>query len=199
VLTLGGRDSTKYTGEFTTVPVSSQTYWQVDVDGVSVAGKAIAGTSGEAAVDTGTTALVAPLAATKAVFKSITGSFGITLEGMEVFIVPCKTTSIPALTLAGKNFPLNTLDFFLGSLVESDVDNLALGDAKLAADIRDHMSTLAGGICISAFIGGNVTGDPTPFYIVGDTFLKSWYSVFSFTGNNGTPAVLFAPSIGQTA
>lgn len=53
-LTLGGRDSTKFTGDFTTVPVTSQTYWEVSIDNITVDGE-VAGdsTSGEAAVDTG--------------------------------------------------------------------------------------------------------------------------------------------------
>lgn len=53
-LTLGGRDSTKFTGDFTTVPVTSQTYWEVSIDSISVDGE-VAGrsTSGEAAIDTG--------------------------------------------------------------------------------------------------------------------------------------------------
>lgn len=81
-LTLGGRDSTKYSGEFTTVPVSSQTYWQVAVDKVTVDGT-IGGlsTKGQAAIDTGTTVVLAPTTAAKQIMNKIPSTFGIPLEG----------------------------------------------------------------------------------------------------------------------
>ena len=53
-LTLGGRDSSKFTGTFTQVPVTEPGYWQVALDGVTV-GSTSAGptTAGQAAIDTG--------------------------------------------------------------------------------------------------------------------------------------------------
>lgn len=81
-MTLGGRDSTKYTGSFTTVPVTSETYWQVALDNVTVDGT-IAGsdTAGQAAIDTGTTVVLAPTTAAKEIMKQIPGTFGFSLEG----------------------------------------------------------------------------------------------------------------------
>lgn len=52
-MTLGGRDSSRYTGAFTNVPVTSQTYWQTAIDGASVGNNAvIPGTSGQSAIGT---------------------------------------------------------------------------------------------------------------------------------------------------
>ena len=81
-MTLGGRDSTKYTGSFTTVPVTSETYWQVALDKVTVDGT-IAGvnTKGQAAIDTGTTVVLAPTTAAKEIMNKIPKTFGIPLEG----------------------------------------------------------------------------------------------------------------------
>jgi cathepsin D len=81
-LTLGGRDSTKYSGSFTTVPVTSETYWQVALDNVTVDGS-IGGvdTEGQAAIDTGTTVVLAPTTAAKEIMKKIPSTFGISLEG----------------------------------------------------------------------------------------------------------------------
>lgn len=39
--------------------------------------------------------------------------------------------------------------------------------------------------------------DAISFFVIGDTFLKNWYTVFSYSANDGKPAVLFAPSIGR--
>lgn len=198
-LTLGGRDSTKYTGSFVTVPVSSQTYWQIDLDGVNVGGAAVANTKGQAAIDTGTTILLAPTAAAAAVFAKISGSFGLTLEGQKIYLYPCNTseTNIPSITFAGVELAINPLDFKLGSLGLGDIDNLALGDAELAAEIRAKIAPEAGGYCIAGFSGGDLTGIDN-LYIVGDTFIKNWYSVFSYSAANGQPAVLFAPNVGQS-
>ncbi|KAI1849147.1 hypothetical protein JX265_012780 [Neoarthrinium moseri] len=196
-LTLGGRDSTKYKGNFVTVPVSSQTYWQVALDGVKVGGKKVAGTAGQAAIDTGTTILLAPTAVAKAVFDAIPGSIGLNLAGEHIYLYPCNTavTNIPKITFAGQDLAINPLDFKLGSLSAADVDNLALGDRALAAQIREQMARA--GLCIAGFAGGDLTGIDD-LYIVGDTFIKNWYSVFSYSAANGKPAVLFAPNIGQS-
>lgn len=81
-LTLGGRDSTKYTGDFTTVPVSSETYWQVALDKVTVNGKTGGiNTPGQAAIDTGTTLMVAPTTAAKEIMAKIPNALGFPLEG----------------------------------------------------------------------------------------------------------------------
>ncbi|KAI4597169.1 hypothetical protein LQW54_006612 [Pestalotiopsis sp. IQ-011] len=202
-LTLGGRDSAKFTGDFVTVPVSSQTYWQVDLDGVKVGGTTVANSAGQAAIDTGTTILLAPTAAAAAVFAEIKGSFGLTLEGQKIYLYPCNTavTNIPSITFAGVDLAINPLDFKLGSLgLGADVDDLTLGDADLAAEIRQRAAALApeaGGYCIAGFSGGDLTGIDD-LYIVGDTFIKNWYSVFSYSAADGQPAVLFAPNVGQS-
>lgn len=57
-LTIGGRNTAKYTGNVTTVPVKSQDYWRVSIDGVQANAVPIA-VPGDAAIDTGTTAIVA--------------------------------------------------------------------------------------------------------------------------------------------
>lgn len=84
-LTLGGRDSTKYSGEFITVPVSSQTYWQVALDKVTVDGSSGGlNTKGQAAIDTGTTVVLAPTTAAKEIMNKIPSTFGISLEGEHI-------------------------------------------------------------------------------------------------------------------
>ncbi|KAF3765714.1 acid protease [Cryphonectria parasitica EP155] len=81
-MALGGRDSTKYTGDFTTVPVTSETYWQVALDRVTVDGTTGGiNTPGQAAIDTGTTTIVAPTTAAKEIMAKIPGTYGFPLEG----------------------------------------------------------------------------------------------------------------------
>ncbi|KAL0070939.1 hypothetical protein AAF712_002160 [Marasmius tenuissimus] len=56
-LTMGGTDSSQFTGQLTQVPVTTQGFWQIDVDGASVSGQTPVGTF-SAIVDTGTTLLL---------------------------------------------------------------------------------------------------------------------------------------------
>lgn len=74
-LTLGGRDSTKYTGPFITMPVISDSEWKVALDDVKVHGlTAGLDTGGAALIDTGTSLIYAPRAAAEQIMSQIPGS-----------------------------------------------------------------------------------------------------------------------------
>ncbi|XP_015197904.1 pepsin A-like [Lepisosteus oculatus] len=61
VLTLGGIDQSYYTGQITWIPLSSETYWQITMDQISINGQAVACAGGcQAIVDSGTSQLVGP-------------------------------------------------------------------------------------------------------------------------------------------
>merc|ERR1719343_1785799 len=55
-LVFGGVDEKHYTGEFSFVPLTSETYWEVAVDGATLGGSSVAG-KGNAIVDSGTSLL----------------------------------------------------------------------------------------------------------------------------------------------
>ncbi|KAM3418932.1 hypothetical protein BST61_g4890 [Cercospora zeina] len=174
-LTLGGRDSSKYTGAVTSVPVTSQTYWQVAIDGASV-GKnaALATTSGQAAIDTGTTLIVAPYAAAISIFAQIPGSIPLPLGASILgFAYPCASKPQVNLQFAGKKFVVNPLDFNFGTLSEDF--GIQLGN--------DTLSNIIGGVVNSYCVAGIAGADLSPtenLWIVGDTFLKNWYSTFQY-------------------
>lgn len=196
-LTLGGRDSTKYSGSFVTVPVTSETYWQVALDNVTVDGSiGGADTEGQAAIDTGTTVVLAPTTAAKEIMKKIPSTFGISLEGEVIYLFPCDTADsyVPSITFAGTSFPINPLDFNIGPLVEDDIDLLVMGNQTLAAQVSAKLSLAD--YCIAGFMGGDISTTEN-LYVVGDTFIKNWYTVMSYSASDGSPAVLFAPSIGN--
>lgn len=82
-LTLGGRDSTKYCQQFTTVPVNSTLgAWQVTLDDVRVNGWPTGPHSAEkvALIDTGTSVILAPSAAADEIMKQIPGIVAIPPE-----------------------------------------------------------------------------------------------------------------------
>lgn len=86
-MTLGGNDPSKYTGAITNVPLISEDYWRVAVDGANVTNPSgllgtgllsgssgiLPGTMGQAAIDTGTTIILAPTVAAAAIFSQIPG------------------------------------------------------------------------------------------------------------------------------
>lgn len=48
--------------------------------------------------------------------------------------------------------------------------------------------------CLAAIAAFDI--DPTEnLYVVGDTFLKNWYSIYSYDAADGNPAVSFAKSV----
>ncbi|EGP88013.1 unnamed protein product [Zymoseptoria tritici ST99CH_1A5] len=172
-MTLGGRDSSRYTGSFTPVPVSSQTYWQVPIDGVTVnKNAALPTTAGQAAIDTGTTLIIAPNAAALSIFSQIPGSVPLPLGGaVTLFAYPCASKPTVNLKFAGKSFAVNPLDLNFGRLT----DDLGLDLSGLPV-----LGGLIGGLYCLAGIAGADFRPGENFYIVGDTFLKNWYSTYEY-------------------
>merc|ERR1719409_2438945 len=60
-LVLGGTDKKHYTGDFTYVPLTSETYWAVKLDAFKVGGDSMA-TATKAIIDSGTSLLAGPKA-----------------------------------------------------------------------------------------------------------------------------------------
>ncbi|XP_068589485.1 pepsin A-like [Cebidichthys violaceus] len=57
----GGVDSSHYTGQITWVPLTSATYWQIQMDSVTINGQVVACSGGcQAIIDTGTSLIVGP-------------------------------------------------------------------------------------------------------------------------------------------
>lgn len=190
-LTLGGRDTSKFTGAVTKVPVTKKGYWQVKVDGAVANGHKVLGTAGQAAIDTGTTIILAPTAAATAIFAAI-GGFPVPLASGDltttIYAYPCNFKGTISLTFAGKNFKINNKDLSLGSLTASFAE--LIGSNPLSTLLDDVMG---GGLCAGAIAGADL--DPTQnLYVVGDTFLKNWYSIYNY---NGAGSVSFAAAKGN--
>ncbi|XP_028266295.1 pepsin A-like [Parambassis ranga] len=57
----GGADPSHYTGQITWIPLSSATYWQIQMDSVTINGQTVACSGGcQAIIDTGTSLIVGP-------------------------------------------------------------------------------------------------------------------------------------------
>lgn len=107
------------------------------------------------------------------------------MGGGTFWAFPCKdaTKYTVSLVFAGVSFDINPLDFNLGTLgSELGVD---LGNSTLA-------NILENDFCLSTIMGADL--DPTQnLYVVGDSFLKNWYSTYNYNG--GAPQVEFAEAV----
>lgn len=174
--TIGGGEicfgciSTKfYTGPLTYFPVSSRGYWQIPLTGIALNGRTIPGTAVEAAVDTGTSLVYVPVAVATAFYNSIGGTYTTAGE----WSVPCDA-------------PIRTVAFIFGGVSYNlDLNDLFLGYTSAASTSQ----CLLGILGVDQF---DLNGRPVA--VIGDLFLKSVYSVFSWS-QNGSPAVGFATSI----
>ncbi|KYG43169.1 hypothetical protein M433DRAFT_157059 [Acidomyces richmondensis BFW] len=116
-LTLGGSDSSKYTDTPTKIAVSTPGYWHIPLDGVSVnaidTALDVTIDKGQAAIDTGTTIILAPSIASTDIFARIPGSIPIPLELIDgsiepiLYAYPCSSTPRVAITFGGKNFDIS--------------------------------------------------------------------------------------------
>lgn len=165
VLTIGNTDTSHYTGSITYTPVTTQSYWEVQSTGSVVNGKAV-GQGFKAAIDTGTTLIYLPSSATAALYGAIPGARSDPEEGSGMYAYPCSSNPVVAFSFAGSTnaYTIDLRDFNLGPAEEQ---GMCVGGV-IAMDIQD--------------------GNGEPLAIIGDEFLKSWYSVYNFDG----PKVGFA-------
>ncbi|KAI0335064.1 acid protease [Cubamyces sp. BRFM 1775] len=163
VMTLGGTNSTLFTGDIEFIPLTTTTggptFWMLEMSGATVQGKTVSIPTGDAAlsaIDTGTTLIGGPSDAVRAIYEAIPGSAEVpSMQGF--FQYPCSTDVQVSLAFGGKSWPISSADMNLGRISAS----MCVGgifDLSLGSDV-------SGG-------GGN------PVWVVGDTFLKNVYSVF---------------------
>jgi len=157
-LILGGTDSSKYTGSITYSPVTTQGYWEFKMTSVSVSSSSTALVSSiNAILDTGTTLIVVPTATA----KTINTKLGATYDSSSGYYkFNCKTVSkAPNLifNIGGTSFTLAPLMYIW----------------------------ISGNNCYSVIDGADGLTDLNnqPMVILGDYFLRRFYSVFDMKNN----------------
>ncbi|KAI8097384.1 aspartic peptidase domain-containing protein [Halteromyces radiatus] len=147
----GGVNQNHFTGEIKYLPVTQKKYWQVEFGGIEINGNTTTGGASQAIIDTGTTLTVLPPALSKAFHDAIPGATFSRLYGWQV---PCKLQNGGTITfkLGGQDFPV------------------PLGDM-----IRERSTPNNPSLCFSGVAEAN-----SPLIIMGDTFLRNYYSVYDF-------------------
>jgi hypothetical protein len=147
-MVLGGTDTKHYTGEISYVPLSDEKYWMFGMDKFAMG--SVSTSNVTAIADTGTSLLAGP--------KDFIGKIQTAIGGTAVgtsgeYTVDCsKISSLPSvtITLAGKDYVLEGKDYILQ----------------------------VSGQCLSGFMGIDLpAGNPVKF-ILGDVFLRKYYSIY---------------------
>ncbi|NXN93352.1 CATE protein, partial [Rhinopomastus cyanomelas] len=157
-LLFGSFDTSRFTGTLNWVPVTQQGYWQIQVDNIQVGGTVTFCASGcQAIVDTGTSLITGP---TKDI-KELQSYIGATsVDG--VFAVECGSLdAMPDVT-----FTINGLPYVLSAQ---------------SYTLMEYSGSAA--FCTSGFQGQDIAPPAGPLWILGDVFIRKFYSVFD-RGNN---------------
>ncbi|KAL5357736.1 aspartic peptidase domain-containing protein [Aspergillus floccosus] len=149
VATFGGIDKSHYTGELIKIPLRRKAYWEVDLDAITLGDETADLENTGVILDTGTSLIALPSNLAEMINAQIGAKKGFTGQ----YSVDCeKRSSLPDITfaLSGHNFTIGPYDYTL--------------------EVQ--------GSCISAFMGMDFPEPVGPLAILGDAFLRKWYSVY---------------------
>ena len=147
-LVFGGVDPDHYTGDFTYVPLSSTTYWQIELEDFKVGNSSMT-TATKAIVDSGTSLLTGPTEDVKKIAEALGArALGNTGE----YLIDCNPYGAPDLNIDinGKTFTLSLADYV----------------------IYDE------GECLLAIMGMDIPAPTGPLWILGDVFMRKYYVKF---------------------
>ncbi|KAJ2906139.1 hypothetical protein MKZ38_002854 [Zalerion maritima] len=145
----GGVDKDHYKGEMTTIPLRRKAYWEVDLDAISFGDETAELENTGVILDTGTSLIALPTTLAELLNKEI----GAKKSYNGQYTVDCaKRGSLPDVSfkLSGKEFAITSEDYILE----------------------------VSGSCISTFMGMDFPPPVGPLAILGDAFLRKWYSVY---------------------
>jgi hypothetical protein len=150
-LTIGGIDPSHYTGDLMYEPLTSETYWQINMKSLSLGGDSIS-TTMAAVLDTGTSILAGPTADVDAVAKKVGAHKFLNGE----WTIPCeKVASLPDL-------------------------EVAIGSRTFTIKPKDYVINDENKICLFGMTGIDIPAPNGPLWILGDIFIRQYYTVFDW-------------------
>ncbi|XP_077013705.1 cathepsin E [Tamandua tetradactyla] len=165
-LIFGGYDHSHFSGSLNWVPVTKQGYWQIALDQIQVGGTVMFCPEGcQAIVDTGTSLITGPSDKIKQLQKVIGAA---PMDGE--YAMECANLNV----MPDVTFIINGVPYTLGP------------PAYTLLDFVDGTQ-----FCSSGFQGLDIQPPAGPLWILGDVFIRQFYSVFD-RGNN---RVGLAPAI----
>jgi hypothetical protein len=149
-LVVGGVDTDHFTGDFVTVPLNSDSYWQVDLDGVKSGETAVSISVRNAIIDSGTSLIAGP---------------------------PQDITDLMA-TLGAQ--PTQGVYAASCSQIEDKVITFLLQGKPFALSGSDIVVQRQGNTCILGFMGTKALEGVHGQWILGDVFMRKWYVKFDY-------------------
>ncbi|XP_018611521.1 gastricsin-like [Scleropages formosus] len=156
----GGVDNTKYQGQIYWTPVTSQTYWQIEIKGFSINNQETDWCSQgcQAIVDTGTSFLTCPQQYMGYLMQAI----GAQADQFGGYSVDCNANNLPTFA-----FNINGMNLSLPSSSYIMVQNQGGYQFCMVAISSTYLPSQNG----------------QPLWILGDVFLREYYSVYDRTNN----------------
>jgi len=153
-IVFGGIDQSRYTGDIHWASVRRKAYWEVELEKVVFDGEDVEMTDTGAAIDTGTSLLAVPTIVADLINKQI----GAKKNYAGQYIIDCdKVPSLPDFSMQfnGKLFTLTGFDYILKAQNQ----------------------------CISGFFGLDIPEPLGPIWIIGDAFLRKFYTIYDLGKN----------------
>jgi len=150
----GGIDASHYTGDITYIPLRRKAYWEVDLDAITFGKETAEMESTGAILDTGTSLIALPTTFADLLNQEMGAKRGYNGQ----YSIECdKRDALPDLTftLGGHNFTIGPYDYTL--------------------EVQ--------GSCISAIMGLDMPERIGPLAILGDAFLRRYYSIYDLGDN----------------
>lgn len=152
--TFGGVDKSRYEGKIEWIPLRRKAYWEVDLDFIAYGDEVAELENTGVILDTGTSLNVIPSSLAELLNSEMGAKKGYNGQ----YTIECeKRNTLPDITfsLSGSNYSLPATDYILE----------------------------VSGSCISTFQGMDIPEPAGPLAILGDAFLRRYYSVYDL-GNN---------------
>lgn len=168
-MTIGGTDSSLYTGDINWISLSSAQYWSIPLTDVTVGGTSVGVTDPAAVIDTGTNGIAVPSDIAATIYAAIPGS-RLYSASSGVYLYPCSSSVNVAFTFGGVSYAIPPSDFDYGQASSSQ--------------------------CIGAISSlGVSSSSSSALTIIGTPFLFSRYNAYRFS----PAAVGFAPLASSAA
>ncbi|XP_040278134.1 gastricsin-like [Bufo bufo] len=153
----GGVDNSLYSGQILWAPVTQEVYWQIGIDEFSINGQATGWCSQgcQAIVDTGTSQLTVP----QQYMGSLLQYLGAQQGGNGQFLVNCNNVqNLPPITFTinGNQFPIPPSEYIIQN------------NGYCTVDVEETYLPSQNG---------------QPLWILGDVFLRQYYSVYDMSNN----------------
>ncbi|KAI1821610.1 aspartic peptidase domain-containing protein [Xylaria intraflava] len=145
----GGVDQDHYTGKITEIPLRRKAYWEVDLDSITFGDETAELENTGVILDTGTSLIALPSDLAELLNKEI----GAKKSFNGQYTIDCSARS----KLPDISFKLSGHDF--------------------AISPDDYILEISGS-CISTFMGMDFPAPVGPLAILGDAFLRRWYSIY---------------------